>query len=285
MNPEHYKYMPHTPGEEPLEPQVPEGERREDGAAEEVVIVEEIEVVEAALPESDAPAPVDGEEDERPIDRASNKSVAAGFLMLMSKALMQFLYDIFNPFLLPAYCTLLIFELSILAMTSPGAAVAFTLTALGATCLFPLIVIALLRGLGVIDSISLSSRRQRIFPYILMFIGMGAFTIFISVKAAPQWMLDVYLGATTMVLVNFIVNFFLKVCNHCSGLAGILAMLFVIHKSGLPHFSLDWWIIGTVLLAGVIGAIAILTGRHKLSEVFVGYATGFLPVILFSLLK
>lgn len=282
MDPEHYKYMPHAPESEQ---ELPEAIETDSPVAEPLSQLSESNptLSEPELP--DAGSELRVVESESPSGSDSHSPLHSPLLTMLSSGLCQFFYDIFNPLLIPAYCTLLLFELSILAVTAPGSGMAYTLTVLGATCVFPVLGIGLMRMVGLIDSISLQDRKQRFYPYILSLIGMVAITLFFAYKGAPLWMLDIYIGAAAVVLINFILNFFIKVSNHCSALAAALAMFFAIQNAGFPHVSFEWWCIGTILLAGIIGSISIFFGRHNLKEVFVGYATGFLPVILFSLMK
>lgn len=268
MNPDHLKYMPHAPEEETPE--------------EEIII--EIKEETAPSPAPSAPAAADASEADKGSE-PEHEGKGKILTWLFAKGTLQFLYDIFNPFLIPAYATLLIFELSVLALVAPGTAAIYTLGVLGATCIFPLLVILILKAIGAVSAISLPLRKDRRLPYAAMFVALGAVILFTAYRGAPQWMLDVYLGASATVLINFIINFFIKVSNHCSALAATPGIFLAIQQDSLPHYGLEWWMIGSVLLAGVIGTCAILIGRHNLKEVFVGYITGFLPVILFSLIR
>lgn len=269
MNPEHYKYMPRVPGQEP-EP------------SEQEEVMESAETQSQPVPEVKEKLP-DSVAQETAMEAPRVSPMAVVWMVL--KGAMQFIYDIFNPFLVLTYSTLLVFELSILALTNPGAVRSFVFVVFGATCLFPVVGILLLRLLKVIRSVTLFSRRERIFPYLLAMIGIGAIIFIFYSKNAPQWMLDIYIGAVVTVFLNFLVNFYIKISNHASALAGALSIFFAIHRDGLPHFDLIWWVIGTVILAGIIGALAIIIGRHSVRDVFIGYATGFLPIILFSLIN
>ena len=196
----------------------------------------------------------------------------------------KFFYDVFNPFLVPAYATLLLFELSLLGVTVPGAAIPYALTVLGATAVIPVVALIGLRKFGLISSLSLTGRKERTVPYVISILTFIAVTLLFVFRGAPTWLWTLYCGATTTVVVNLLINFKLKISNHASGVAALLAMFMVIQNHGVPLHDLSWWVIGTTLLCGIIGTAALMIGRHRLRDVLAGYVTGFLPIILFSLI-
>ena len=197
---------------------------------------------------------------------------------------MKLFYRIFSPFMVPTYATLFIFLLSILSIVAPGAATAYTLTVFGATGLVPIILLLIMRKLGMVDSFEIHGQSERQIPYIVQFLVLGAMTLFFLYKGANSWIWTIYLGATAVSLINFVINYRIRVSNHCSAVAALLAVLMVIQRSGMPPHSLFWWVVGALIVTGIVGAAAISIGRHKLIDVIVGYATGFLGIILFSLI-
>ena len=274
-NPDHYKYMHHAPGDEREEPrETPLMETQEeplDSIEEQVTIMVQETVVPAA---QEAVATPSAKADTLQIDETWE---------MLGKGILRFFYDFLNPFLMPTYATLLIFELSILRETAPGASILYTLTVLGISCLIPLVAIFVLRRISAIDSISLERRNERALPYIISFLAMVGLSIFFMVKGAPAWIYFVYWGASATILVNFLINLRWRVSNHCSAIAAMLATLMAINQDGIVHPELGWWAIGTVIIAGIIGTGAIILGNHKLKDVLIGYATGFLPIVLFHI--
>lgn len=195
-----------------------------------------------------------------------------------------FFYDIFNPYLIPAYVTLLLFEVSVLSVAAPSAAPGYALTAFGATCIVPVLVLVLLRRFGIISSYSMLERRERVIPYIVQILALGGLTLLMKIQGAPLWLWLIYCGATVTALVNFLINFKFKISNHAAAIAAVVATLVVIQRVGVPQVSLAWWAVGTLIVAGVSGSIAIFTGKHTLWEVLAGYATGFLGITLMELI-
>lgn len=270
--------MPRIPGQEPEEENIP---------AVEEPIEEQLETAEAESVETEAypEAAVAVSESHEERREEDTEEEFAGTGAVIFKGVLRFLYDFLHPLLVPAYATLLIFELSIVSLTAPGAALSYTLTVFGISCILPLLALLFLRRIGAIGSITLESRGDRTVPYIIEFLAMAAITVFFVFKGAPLWLWLIYCGGATTILINMLLNFRWRVSCHCSAIAAVLATLMVINSDGIPHPTLGWWAIGTVLLAGFLGTGAMLLGRHSLRNVLIGYATGFLPIILFTLIR
>ena len=266
MNPEHLKYMPKTPGMEPEEPEAQEVPV----AVEEVVeIVEPPEVPVSAIMEQEASMAPSEEGAEAP------KGL---------KDLLEIFYFLFNPLLVPAYACLLIFTLSILHIVAPTAALPYTLTVFGATGLVPFLTIFILQKVGVVESFYMKRPGERTVPYAIDFLAFGAMAIFFVYMGANAWIWTMFCGGAAIALVNMIINFRMRISSHCSAMAGLLAVLIVLNTYGIPQVSLFWWMVGAVFFAGVVGTAAIFVGKHTIWEVTAGYATGFLGIILFSLI-
>lgn len=197
---------------------------------------------------------------------------------------LRVLYAFFSPFLAPTIATLWLFNLTVIQLMHPGSAAPYALTVLGATCIVPVIAILILLKVGAIKSVDILRRRERILPYCLQIIALGAVTFFFLYQGAPYWLWTVFCGAAAVGAANLILNFFLRVSNHCSAMAGLVAVLLVISRYGMPVHPLTWWVIGTIAAGGVAGAFAIIVGRHSVWEVLAGYATGFLGIFLFTLI-
>lgn len=213
---------------------------------------------------------------EIPLQPVENEVGNAGVL--------RFLYAVCSPLMVPTYVSLILFLLTILAIVVPGGALAYSLTVFGATCLVPSIANLILLKIGALSSLSMPTARERVVPYIIEFCALGGVTLFFIYKGANPWLWTIYCGATAACLVNFLLNFRIRVSNHCTAMAAFVAALIVINTYGMPQHSLFWWMVGTVFFAGYAGTFALIQGRHTLLEVLAGYATGFLGVILFSLI-
>ena len=253
---------------------MPENQEADRNGARETLIVEEW--AEVLVPpqtrEKLAPAPTREAEDKK-----DDPDLEAPLFL-------RSLYELFSPLTAPTYITLFIFLLSILAVVAPGAALPYTLTVFGATFLVPLITMFVLLRIGAASSFYLWKRKERLSLYLVEILALGGVTIFFVFKGANPWMWSIFCGGAAAALANLIINSWMRVSCHCTAIAAILATFIVINNYGMPQTSLFWWVVGTLCMAGFVGTMAIVYGRHSIWEVLVGYATGFLGIMLFSLI-
>ena len=275
MESDHSKYMPR-----------PRQEREEDEtqaeAPQEVSITEDIAITEeAAFDPGEEISRVSAEQQARTAAESPREENAEEIPM---PAPLSLLNGLLSPLLVPTYVTLIIFLISILSILAPDAALPYTLTVFGATCVVPLISLYVLNKVGATQSFELYSARERVVPYIIEIMALGGVTLFLVFKGANTWIWSIFCGGTAVALANFLINFRMRVSTCCSAMAAMVAALIVINRYGFPRESLFWWTVGAVFFAGVAGSLALLYRRHSLWEVLAGYATGFLGIILFSLL-
>lgn len=191
---------------------------------------------------------------------------------------------IFVPLLMPVYGILLIFNLSILSLASFQTKLFFTLVVLGVNFVFPMAMVLVLKKLGLIEDVGLNGRRERLIPYIITIVCLGGTAWFLYYKGAPLWVAMFFAGGALAAVINMIVNFRWKISAHAAGIAGIVAMLIQITKEGFPMPGMTWWIVGSILLAGLLCSARVWLGRHTLPQVLAGSAVGFLCVWSLSML-
>lgn len=191
---------------------------------------------------------------------------------------------IFVPLMMPVYGILLIFNLSILSLTSTSTKVFFTLTVFGANFVLPMLMVVLLKKMGLINDIGLNGRRERLVPYIITMVCLLGTGWFLYFKGAPLWVGMFFAGGALAALINLIVNFRWKISAHAAGIAGIVAMLIQITKEGFPMPGMTMWIAASIIMAGLLGSARVWLGRHTLLQVLAGTAVGFLSVWSLSLL-
>lgn len=161
--------------------------------------------------------------------------------------------------------------------------VVFTLVVVGANFVVPMLLVLLLKKMGLIEDVGLNGRKERLIPYIITIVCLGGTGLFLYMKMAPIWVAMFYAGGALAALINLIVNFWWKISAHAAGIAGIVAMLIQITKEGSPVVGITWWIVGAIILAGMLGSARIWLGRHTLLQVLAGSVVGFLSVWTLSL--
>ncbi|MDE5793787.1 MAG: phosphatase PAP2 family protein [Muribaculaceae bacterium] len=262
----HFDYMPKPEGWVPQEAELPENKAEEiavDAVAEEPVVVAPKEE-----PASDHPVqPDDFTPWERFVTRFSN-----------------IISWVFVPLMMPVYGIILIFSLSFLSFAPFRTKLVFTLIVFGANFLIPMLLVLLLKKLKIIEDLGLNGRKERLIPYIITIVCLGGTGFFLYMKMAPLWVAMFYIGGAVAALINLTVNFWWKISAHAAGISGIVAMLIQVIKEGPSSDGMEWWIVGAIITAGLLGSARIWLGRHTLLQVLAGSVVGFLSVWTLSLL-
>lgn len=271
LNPEHYKYMPQqeVPQQEVPQPEVPKPEIPASPAmAESAVGADPMEARSQTL-----------EEPEPDYIEVVKQPEWFDFLPV------RVLYFLLGPFLAPTIAAWWIFSFSLLKVVVPGAALPYSLTVFGATCIIPAMVVFVLLKIGSIRSVSFLAAKDRTPLYVVMIVAFAALTLFFVNRGASAWLWTIFCGGAVLSAVNFVINYFIRISNHCSAMAALLAVLVVINSASVAVAPLMWWMLATVLAAGFVGSMGMSYGRHSLLEILAGYATGFLSILLISLIR
>lgn len=185
---------------------------------------------------------------------------------------------VFVPLLMPVYAVILIFVLTPLNVAPNLTKISFTLVTLCLNCLIPMGLVLLLKRFGLVDDLGLNGRKERLIPYIISIVCLGATAWFFASKHAPVWVSFFFLGGSLGGFINLLVNFRWKISAHSAGIAGVVAMLLYLCCVSVPDNSLVSWLVISIALAGLLGTARIWLGRHTLLQVLAGYAVGFCSV-------
>lgn len=199
------------------------------------------------------------------------------------KGVATFFSWVLVPLLMPVYGIILIMCLSVLTYVSPSAKLFTTGVLFGINVALPMVLIYMLKFMGIVHDVALNGRKERLLPYIISMTGFVLSAWYLSSRGAPHWVWIMFAGGGVTALINMIVNFKWKISAHSAGIAGVVAMIFVINSLGTPQHQMIWWIVGLLLTAGLLGSSRIYLGRHTLFQVLAGYLSGFIPVYVFGM--
>lgn len=156
------------------------------------------------------------------------------------------------------------------------------------TFLIPGIGVSLLKPLGLVQSLEMHDKQERIGPYIITGIFyLWMFKNFIN-GGVPALYAKFVLGATIGLFFAFFVNIFTKISAHATGMGGFVAMalLLAFEWSGSTVgvgpilLSLNALLAFVILLAGLVGVARLTLGSHTQADLWQGYAAGFAAVML-----
>lgn len=136
----------------------------------------------------------------------------------------------------------------------------------------------LLRWTGIISSIHLVKREERIYPYLTAAASMLATANFLARNEVPMEVTFSILASAVVVFASTIALPFFKSSAHMAGIAGFIALylrLFEFYNQGS--------LLVVILLSSIAGAIAwarVYLKRHTLFELFSGSIIGFSALYL-----
>jgi hypothetical protein len=215
----------------------------------------------------------------------------------MNRAFAQFFSAIGHPMLILLYILLLMlatnpFLFGVRSMDETRAVV-LLISVFASTVLIPGVGVALMKPLGLVNSLELADKQERIGPYIVTGVFyLWLFKNLISLGQTPILYAKFVLGATIGLFLAFFINIFTKISAHTVGMGGLLAMILLLMgnwpdpMAGIPAFggtvmlSMYYVLIFAVLLAGLVGSARLALRAHDPAQVYLGYVTGFGAVMV-----
>ena len=215
----------------------------------------------------------------------------------MNRTLAHFFSVVGHPLLMLTYSLLLLLALNPYAFSvrswSDKPAMLLLISVFTTSFLLPGFGIALLKPLGLVKSLALADKQERIGPYILS----GVFYLWLyknlaSGGQAPALYTTFVLGATIGLFFAFFVNIFTKISAHAVGMGGLIAMLLMAGSvwgdtvfnvpmfGGAVQLSLNVVIAFAVILAGLVGTARLALDAHTPADLYRGYAAGFVAMLL-----
>lgn len=215
----------------------------------------------------------------------------------MSRAFARFLSFVAHPLLVLSYVLLLQMALDPCSfgarqMSDPQSVV-LLMSVFVCTVVLPGFAVALMKPLGLIKSLEMEDKQDRIGPYIVS----GVFYLWLvknllSDGQTPQLYVIFALGATIGLFLAFLINIFSKISAHAVGMGGLVAMLLFLvvdwndagivvplPGGGLQISTFVVLILG-IVLAGLVGTARLALKAHEPADIYRGYAVGFVSILL-----
>lgn len=146
------------------------------------------------------------------------------------------------------------------------------------TYLLPIIAIFALRGLGIIESIHLIKRNDRIYPYLATTACILATSNLCARVGAPREITLSLVAGASVVLASTIALPFYKSSAHMAGISGFIA-LYIVMGQRYGSGSLEGLVL-LVALAAYVAWARITLNRHTLLELLSGLVIGFCSLYL-----
>ncbi len=211
----------------------------------------------------------------------------------MLKSLAQVISFVFHPLLIVTYMLVLLLLINPYLFgvnsISDRASQLLLLQVFLSTFFIPAFAVAMLRFTGLVKSLEMRTKQERIGPYIItgmFYIWM--FRNFLGNGQVPTAFTSFLLGATVGLFIAFFINIFSKISAHAVGMGGLLGMVvitmllfsydtFVLNSTifGTVEVSMMWVLVLTVILAGIVGSSRLLLQAHEPMDLYGGYLVGF----------
>ena len=211
----------------------------------------------------------------------------------MLKSLAQVLSFIFHPLLIVTYMLVLLLFVNpyLFGVNSIGdkQSKLLILQVFLSTFFIPAFAVAMLRFTGMIKSMEMKTRQERIGPYIItgmFYIWM--FRNFLGSDQVPTAFSSFLLGASIGLFIAFFINIFSKISAHAVGMGGLVGMVvitmllfsydtFTIHSTiiGIVEMSMNGILVFVIVMAGMVGSARLLLGAHEPLDLYGGYLVGF----------
>jgi hypothetical protein len=151
------------------------------------------------------------------------------------------------------------------------------------TVVFPSVNILLLKWYGVVSSLSMPIREERVIPFIstLLFFVMGYYLL--RKGSLPTAVYSIYLGCAVALLLLIFINSKWKISVHSAAIGGVIGAFLALFQ--LHHFT-NFFLLGILILcAGTSLTARLALNAHTPSQVYVGLLLGMITMFLIVALE
>lgn len=146
------------------------------------------------------------------------------------------------------------------------------------TMAFPGLNILLLKWYGVVGSLEMPSKKERVVPFIssVFFFGLGYYLL--RKGTIPSTLYSIYLACCLTLISLSLINFKWKISAHSAGISGALGATLALFR--LHDFS-NLWLLGILItLVGFTMSARLILNAHTPAQVYGGAVVGFLVTFL-----
>lgn len=190
---------------------------------------------------------------------------------------------IFHPLLMPVYGMAIIFSAPTLLGYLPfNIKKLLLLIMLVNNVLIPLSLMPFFHNRKIINSWSLSERKERNIPLIIITVLYCTTSYIILRFPIPLFLKSFIFSAAFLSIMVTIINFWWKISLHSVGAGALIGLVLVLSLKMLT--PLDWYLITAIIVGGMILSSRLHLNLHSPQQVWVGLSAGFLGLTLFMML-
>lgn len=188
----------------------------------------------------------------------------------MFKFLAKTFSILFHPLLLPTIGIIILFNSgSVLEYLPFQAKKIILLVVAVSTLILPLTFVPFFIFQKIIKNVQMENNRERIIPFFVTS-ALYIFCYYLLLRlGAPQTILKFMLAASTIVVILFLFSFKWKISAHMMGIGGLTGALIAI--SFRLGVNLEYFIIGTIFVSGLIGFSRLSLKTHTPCQIYTGW--------------
>ena len=187
---------------------------------------------------------------------------------------------VFHPVFMPTVMTFVLYKLSPVSFAGvePKQFNQWLLSIGLNTLFFPLFSVALMKGLGFVQSFHLRTVKERIMPLVAtMIFYFWAAHVLNSLPNIPLVLRVLLTGSYLGIIAMFLINIFMKISMHTTAAGGMIGILIVLMILSPVNMVVPLFV--ALAISGIIGTARMLLGAHKIWEVWLGYILGVLVML------
>lgn len=186
----------------------------------------------------------------------------------------RFLSSAFSPLLIPTYCTVLAMWITPLSAVPEDIRFRATLVVLLLSAVAPMAYVLALVKLKRVPDMNFAERSQRIAPSVISIVGMALSGIYMYYACAPVWLVMIFAAAIANTVVYLLFNNFTEISGHASAMGLLTAVIYYIGAANIGAVSITPWVVGAVILSGLVCSARMATGSCSIRSLAIGYSVG-----------
>lgn len=204
----------------------------------------------------------------------------------MEDKLARIISFLLHPLLIPSYFLIILYQLSgfIYPLLSLHYKLIFLGFVLTLTFVIPSLMAVVLKRLQIIETLTMDKKNERMVPLFLVSV-LYFITYFMLHKISSEgYRIFAFfmLGSTILILLAMSLNYFTKISLHLMAWGGFTGALIGI--SLLFRINLFFWLFLVVFLSGTAAYARLQLKAHQPAQVYLGYLSGLVLMLLLFLL-
>jgi len=191
---------------------------------------------------------------------------------------------VFHPLFMPILGLFIVLDSSVYVSSSIGSyATKITfITVFVFTCLLPLISVIFMLKKGMVNSIYLTTRQERKYPYLMTVLYYTLLYYILRPVQLPPVIYQMILGSIVATIMAMAINLKWKISAHMIGIGGVIGTVIGIAERFTQN--LNSLLVVLFICAGLVGFARLKLNAHDSAQVYLGFIVGVFTLLLMIIL-